>query len=81
MEMTRWADAGVPLPRILRAAIMENAEQFALWAGLGSIEVGKRANLLLLRGDPLKAINAFGSIETIFLDGNPIPRSSLLPVN
>ena len=81
MEMTRWADADVPLPRILRAATMDNAKQFGLWADLGSIEVGKRANLLLLRADPLKAINAFDSIETVFLDGKPIPRSSLLPVN
>lgn len=81
MEMTRWADADVPLPRILRAATMDNAKQFGLWADLGSIEVGKRANLLLLRADPLQAINAFDSIETVFLDGNPIPRSSLLPVN
>jgi hypothetical protein len=80
-EMTRWADADVPLRRILRAATMDNAKRFGLWADLGSIEVGKRANLLLLRADPLQAINAFDPIETVFLDGNPIPRSSLLPVN
>ena len=61
--------------------LMDNAKQFGLWADLGSIEVGKRANLLLLRADPLKSITAFDTIETVFLDGNSTPRRSLLPVN
>jgi imidazolonepropionase-like amidohydrolase len=47
----------------------------------GTIEVGKRADLLLLRKDPLKTIAAYDSIETIFLNGNALPRASLLPKN
>ncbi|HWZ99009.1 MAG TPA: hypothetical protein VN025_14720 [Candidatus Dormibacteraeota bacterium] len=43
--------------------------------------MGKRANLLLLRADTLKTIEAYDSIETIFLEGKPIVRESLLPVN
>jgi predicted amidohydrolase YtcJ len=46
-------------------------------AELGSIQVGKRADLLLLRRNPLADIAAYDSIETIFLDGTPVARDSL----
>ncbi len=80
-ELTRWSEAGVPLARILRAATLDNAVAFGLSKDLGTIEVGKRADLLLLRADPLKTIAAYDAIDTIFLNGNPIPRASLLPAN
>jgi imidazolonepropionase-like amidohydrolase len=76
-ELQRWFDAGVPLPALLRAATLGNAEAFGLARDLGSIEVGKRADLLLLRSDPLQSLDAWDTIETVFLDGRPLPRSSL----
>ena len=76
-ELQRWFEAGVPLPVILRAATLGNAEAFGLARDLGTIEVGKRADLLLLRADPLQSIDAWDTIETVFLDGRPLPRSSL----
>jgi imidazolonepropionase-like amidohydrolase len=81
LELTRWWEAGVPLWRILRAATLDNAIAFGLSKDIGTIEAGKRADLLLLRADPLKSIAAYDAIEMIFLEGNPIPRRSLLPVN
>jgi hypothetical protein len=78
LELTRWAEAGVPLARILRAATLDNAIAFEL-SDRGTIEVGKRADLLLLRANPLKSIAAYDTIETIFLNGNPLPRAPLLP--
>lgn len=81
MEMTRWTEAGVPLARILRAATLDNAVTFGLAKDRGTIEVGKRADLLLLRADPLKSVAAYDAIETVFLNGNPISRGSLLPAN
>jgi imidazolonepropionase-like amidohydrolase len=80
-ELARWFEAGVPLSRILRAATLDNAVTFGLSKDRGTIEVGKRADLLLLRADPLKTIDAYDAIDTIFLNGNPIPRGSLLPAN
>ena len=81
MELSRWSEAGVPLARILRAATLDNAAAFGLSKDLGTIEVGKRADLLLLRSDPLKTIAAYDAIDTIFLNGSPILRASLLPAN
>ena len=80
-EVQRWLEAGVPLPRILRAATLDNAAAFRLSGELGSIEVGKRADLLLLRADPLHTVAAYDAIETVFLDGRPIERDSLLPAD
>jgi imidazolonepropionase-like amidohydrolase len=80
-ELARWFEAGVPLSAILRAATLDNAIVFGLSKDRGTIEVGKRADLLLLRADPLKTISAYDAIDTIFLNGNPIPRPSLLPAN
>jgi len=78
LEMSHWAEAGVPLSHILRAATLDNATAFGL-SDRGTIEVGKRADFLLLRADPLKSIAAYDTIETIFLNGDPLPRASLLP--
>lgn len=79
LEMGHWADAGVPLARILRAATLDNAVAFGLSKDIGTIEVGKRADLLLLHADPLKSVSAYDAIETVFLNGMPITRASLLP--
>jgi len=79
LEMQDWADAGASLPLILRAATLENARALGLAQELGSIDVGKRADLLLLKENPLENISAYDSIETIFLNGEPIARDSLNP--
>jgi hypothetical protein len=78
LELGHWVDAGVPLSRILRAATLDNAVAFGL-SDRGTIEAGKRADLLLLRSNPLKSIAAYDSIDTIFLNGTPLPRASVLP--
>jgi hypothetical protein len=77
LELGHWADAGVPLPTILRAATIDNATAFGM-SDRGTIEVGKRADFLLLRENPVKTIGAYDSIETIFLNGEPLTRSSLV---
>jgi imidazolonepropionase-like amidohydrolase len=78
-ELTRWAEAGVPLPRILRAATLDNAVAFGLAADRGTVELGKRADLLLLGANPLDTVTAYDRIETVFLSGRPLARVSLLP--
>lgn len=81
LESQNWADAGAPLSLILRAATLDNATALGLSHELGSIEVGKRADLLLLKENPLANISAYDSIDTIFLNGEPIAREALRPHN
>ena len=77
LELQNWADAGAPPFLILRAATLDNATALGLSHELGSIEVGKRADLLLLKENPLASVSAYDSIETIFLNGEPISRDAL----
>jgi imidazolonepropionase-like amidohydrolase len=77
LELQNWADAGAALSLILRAATLDNATALGLSQDLGSIEVGKRADLLLLKENPLANVSAYDSIETIFLNGEPIAREAL----
>lgn len=79
LELQDWADAEIPLNEILRAATLGNAVAFGLDEDLGSIEPGKRADILLLRANPLASISAYDSIETVVLNGEPIARASLAP--
>jgi len=81
LELQNWADAGAPLSLILRAATLDNAAALGLSKELGSIEVGKRADLLLLKDNPLANVSAYDSIETIFLNGEPISREALRAQN
>ena len=43
----------------------------------GTVEKGKRANLLLPRGNPLESIEALDRIEKVMLNGNVLTRSTL----
>jgi imidazolonepropionase-like amidohydrolase len=77
LELSHWIDSGASLPRILRAATIDNATAFG-FSDRGTVEVGKRADLLLLRQNPLQTIAAYDSIDTIFLNGEPHARASLV---
>ena len=77
LELQNWADAAAPLSLILCAATLDNAAALGLSKELGSIEVGKRADLLLLKDNPLANVSAYDSIETIFLNGEPSAREAL----
>jgi imidazolonepropionase-like amidohydrolase len=77
LEIQGWADAGAPPELILRAATLDNARALGLSGELGSIEAGKRADLLLLSKNPLASIEAYDAVETIILDGKPIARTDL----
>ncbi|MEQ1808988.1 MAG: amidohydrolase family protein [Terricaulis sp.] len=76
-EMRDWAQAGVPLQTIFRAATLDNARVFGLDDDVGTVEVGKRANLLLLSQDPLESVSAYDSIELVVLNGRVLDRRSL----
>ncbi len=76
-EMQAWARGGVPLAQILHAATLGNARAFHLEQEIGSIEVGKRANLLLLRDNPLRDVDAYRAIDVVILGGRVLDRESL----
>ncbi|MEW6731133.1 MAG: amidohydrolase family protein [Acidobacteriota bacterium] len=80
LELQHWAEVSVPLSRILPATTLDNAVAFGLAHEPVSIEVGKRADLLLLAANLLESVSAYDSIEIIFLNGAPIVRETLRPL-
>jgi imidazolonepropionase-like amidohydrolase len=76
-ELERLAEAGVSLGAIFRAATSANAESFGLSGEIGSVEPGKRANLLLLREDPTRTVHAYATIEKVILHGRVYQVSEL----
>ena len=77
LDMQAWAKAGVSLKQILDAATINNAKMFNLDDQVGTIEVGKKANLLLLDKNPLQTVTAYNSINKVVLNGQVIPREAL----
>jgi imidazolonepropionase-like amidohydrolase len=58
-------------------AALDNARVMRLDDEIGPVEPGKQANLLLLGADPLKTLQAYDAIETVYLHGRPITRETL----
>ena len=77
MEIKLMHEAGVPLNEILASATVNNAKMFGLDSLAGSIEAGKRANMVILTRNPLQEVEAYDNIETVILSGMTIERSAL----
>ena len=68
-ELEVYEEAGVPRARILEAATINGARWIGAGDEFGTVEVGKRANLLLVDGDPLTDIRALRDVELVLKDG------------
>ncbi len=74
MEMKEWVKAGVSLEDLLRSVTINNAKEFNLDDFVGSIETGKKANLILLDQNPLEKVDAYNKISKVILQGNIYDR-------
>jgi len=77
LEMHRLIEAGESAAQIFRSATLANAQALKLDREIGTVQVGKRANLLLLRQDPTQTIDAYGGITKVILNGRVLDTSSL----
>ena len=76
-EMAIWQEAGIPARDILRSATLTPVRFMGLEERLGSIQEGKVASMLLVRGNPLEDIRNAGQIESVFLRGRYFSRGDL----
>jgi imidazolonepropionase-like amidohydrolase len=67
--MELWVESGIPNARVITGATIENARYFRIDDRLGSIEKGKMADLVLIKGNPLVNIEATRDIEKVMLNG------------
>ena len=75
-ELKLMKEAGVPLSKILSSATINNAKIFHL-DSIGTLAIGKKANMILMTKNPLQEIEAYNAIEKIFLGGEAIEREDL----
>ncbi len=68
-EMELLQMSGMSNMEVIIAATMENARFFRIDERLGSIEVGKIADLILVEGDPLKDIQVMRQVKRVMLNG------------
>ena len=68
-EMELLAAAGLQSMTILQAATRLPAEMMGLEDQIGTVEVGKRADLVVLEDDPLADLKALRSVQWTIRDG------------
>jgi imidazolonepropionase-like amidohydrolase len=72
-EMELMVDAGLAPSQVIKAATKSSAE-FLRAKDLGTLEVGKWADLIVLGADPRVNIRNLRSIEAVYIAGNPVAR-------
>ena len=77
LEMHRLIEAGETPAQIFKSATLTNARALKLDRDIGTVQVGKRANLLLLRQDPTQTIDAYAGIAKVILNGRVLEPSEL----
>ena len=71
-EVRALKAAGLPNVVILRMATHDAARALGVDNRVGTIEVGKVADVILLRGNPLEDIEAVGSVLTVIKEGRVV---------
>lgn len=73
-ELDAYDSAGVPNATILEAATANGAKWLGKDAEFGTIAVGRRADLIIVDGDPLKTIADIRKIDIVVEDGRIVFR-------
>jgi hypothetical protein len=68
-ELEEWQRAGIPPAEVLRLATIGAAEHLGLAHELGTIERGKRADLVLVPGDPTRDVGVLRKAQLVMKDG------------
>ncbi|HUP62732.1 MAG TPA: amidohydrolase family protein [Thermoanaerobaculia bacterium] len=76
-ELGRMREAGMSPYEILRSGTVNVGEYFAKQDAFGTIEPGKRADLVLLHANPLENIDNVQRIAGVMLRGRWLPREEI----
>jgi imidazolonepropionase-like amidohydrolase len=77
-ELLAMTYAGIPAAAVLKAATINGARALGIDAKLGSIEAGKLADLVVVRGNPLDDIKDARNVRLVIKDGEVHDPESLL---
>jgi len=73
-EVALLREAGMSAEQSLRAATINGAELMGLEKDIGTLDVGKAADVILVKGDPLASVAALKSVRRIYRDGRRLDR-------
>ncbi|MEP1097667.1 MAG: amidohydrolase family protein [Cyclobacteriaceae bacterium] len=68
-EMQLLSEAGIPNPDVIRIATLNSAQAIGLSDKLGTIEVGKWGDLMVIKGNPIQSIKNTRSVHTVIKGG------------
>ena len=77
-EIELLAEAGFSVPEAIRIATFNGAAYLGLEERIGSVAVGKDADLVVLRGDPGEHLADLENVELVFKDGIGYDSDKLL---
>ncbi len=77
-EMWALVAGGMSPQQVLEAATIEGARALGIDHETGSVEAGKRADLLILGANPLDDIHNTLSVETVLFDGRRFDSQTLI---
>lgn len=72
LEAEAMVDAGMSRADAVVAATLHSARSLGIDREVGSLEVGKLADLLLVDGDPTSDISSLGRVDGVFLGGEQV---------
>jgi len=74
-EFVYMVEAGMPAEQAIVAATLNAAELCGISSEAGSIEQGKRADLIAVNGDPRRDIGLLKSVSFVMRSGTPIKQN------
>ena len=76
-ELAFFKEAGLSNYEVLKTATVNASKTHSIMNNMGTIEIGKVANLLLLNNNPLLDLSALQNPETVFIKGRKLNRETL----
>jgi Tol biopolymer transport system component/imidazolonepropionase-like amidohydrolase len=76
-ELQSWVAAGISPFETLRSATLWAAEEVGAGKDLGSVEVGKLADLVIVHGDPLQTIQDMLQVKMVVRNGEVLDQEIL----
>jgi imidazolonepropionase-like amidohydrolase len=77
--MIEIANAGMTNEQVLAAATKGNADLLGLAGEIGTLETGKRADLVVLGGNPVEDLNYARQVKLVVQGGVVLKPEALLP--
>ncbi len=77
LELQKLVKYGLSPREALEASIINGPEYFGLEQDFGSVDIGKKANLIVLNKNPLEDIEATLTIQDVVKDGQLLDRDKL----